>query len=88
MPHNELVTLIAKLKQEIAQFDEDQQGSREQIELLIRELETHIATGGTEDWPADMTARVREEVEKYETEHLQITNILNNIMVTLSSMGI
>ena len=88
MPHNELVALIAKLKREIAHFDDHQQDSREQIESLISEIETHLATGGTEDWPAEMTARVREEVEKYETEHLQITNILNNIMVTLSSMGI
>jgi len=88
MPHNKLNSLIAKLKEEIAHLQDDQQGSRDQIELLINDLETHLATDGTNMWPAEMTTRVGEELEQFETEHPQITGILNNIMVTLSSMGI
>lgn len=88
MPRNELILLVAKLKEEIAHFRDNQQGSRDQIQSLISDLETNIATGTTEDWPAQMIARVREELEKYETDHPQVTGILNNIMVTLGSMGI
>jgi hypothetical protein len=88
MPHNELDSLIAKLKEEVTHLQDDQQGSRDQIELLINDLETHVANDETNMWPAEMTSRVGEQLEQFETDHPQITGILNNIMVTLSSMGI
>ena len=88
MPRKELTSLIAKLKHELTLLREDQQGSRDQIESLIGDLETHLATGNTQNWPAEMTARLREEIEQFETEHPEVTGILNNIMVTLSGMGI
>ena len=88
MPRKELNSLLTKLKQEITSLQDDQQGSRDQIESLIGDLETHLATGKTQDWPAEMTDRVRKEIEEFETEHPQITGILNNIMVTLSNIGI
>ena len=88
MPRKELNSLIGKLKQEIAKLRDDQQDSRDQIESLISDLETHLATGKTQDWPTEMTSRVRHEIEQFETEHPQVTGVLNNIMVTLSSMGI
>lgn len=88
MPRNELIFLVAKLKDEVQHFRDDQQNSRDQIESLISDLESHLAIGRIEDWPEEMVARVREELETYETEHPQITGILNSIMVTLGSMGI
>ena len=88
MPRKELSSLISRLKDEMARLRDDQQGSRDQIESLIDDLETHLETGKTQKWPAEMITRVREEVEQFETEHPQITGILNNIMVTLGNLGI
>ena len=88
MPRTELTTLIGKLKQEIVHLRDDQQGSRDQIESLISDLETHLESGKSKDWPAEMSSRLRGEIEQFETEHPQITGVLNNIMVTLSGMGI
>lgn len=88
MPRQELNSLITRLRQELTNLQEDQQGSRDQIESLISDLETHLATGKTNDWPSEMTERVRREIEDFETEHPQITGVLNNIMVTLSNIGI
>jgi hypothetical protein len=88
MPRKELSSLITKLKNEMELLREDQQGSRDQIESLIDDLEIHLETGKTKHWPAEMTTRVREEIERFETEHPQITGILNNIMVTLGNVGI
>lgn len=88
MPRTELTALISKLKLEIAQLRDDQRSSRDQIESLIHDLETHLESGKPQDWSADMTTRLRNEIEQFETEHPQVTGILNNIMVTLSGMGI
>ena len=88
MPRNKLNSLLANLKQEVTNLREDQQGSRDQIESLIGDLETHLASGKTQNWPEEMATRVREEIEQFETEHPQLTGILNNIMVTLGNMGI
>jgi hypothetical protein len=88
MPRKELHSLIADLKQEIAHLREDQQGSHDQIESLISDLETHLSTGKSQDWPAEIAARLRDEVEQFETEHPQITATANNIMVLLGNMGI
>jgi hypothetical protein len=88
MPRTELTALISKLKVEIAQLRDDQRGSRDQIESLIHDLETHLASGKTQDWSAEMSIRLRNEIEQFETEHPQVTGVLNNIMVTLSGMGV
>lgn len=88
MPRQELNSLITRLRQELTNLQEDQRGSRDQIESLISDLETHLATGKTNDWPSEMTERVRTEIEDFETEHPQITGVLNNIMVTLGNIGI
>lgn len=88
MPRKELNSLIARLKQEVTLLQDDQQGSRDQIQALIGDLETHLASGKTQDWPAEITARLHDEIEQFETDHPQVTGILNNIMVTLGNMGI
>lgn len=88
MPRQELNSLIGKLRQELAHLQDDQQGSRDQIESLINDLEVHLESGKSNDWPREMTERVRKEIEDFETEHPQITGVLNNIMVTLGNIGI
>lgn len=88
MPRKELSSLITKLKDEMERLREDQRGSRDQIESLIDDLQTHVETGKPQNWPAEMATRVSEEIERFETEHPQITGILNNIMVTLGNVGI
>ena len=51
MPRQELNALISKLRGELANLQEDQQGSRDQIESLISDLEVHLESGKTSDWP-------------------------------------
>ncbi len=88
MPRQELNSLIGKLRQELAHLQQDQQGSRDQIQSLIDDLEVHLQSGKSNDWPHEMTQRVRKEIEDFETEHPRITGVLNNIMVTLGNIGI
>lgn len=75
------------LRAEIANLKVDDAASRDRLDALVCELENQlIEPGRMGAVPVDES--VKELIEHFEVEHPRITGILNDLMVTLSGMGI
>ena len=75
------------LRAEIANLKVDDAASRDRLNALVSELENQLIE------PDRMGAvlvdeSVKELIKHFEVEHPRITGILNDLMVTLSGMGI
>ena len=77
---------ISELRQEIAQIRFNKDEDKQHLEQLIEEIEKVEDTDQEED--ESIVSNIKETVAKFETEHPRATGILNDIMVTLSNMGI
>jgi hypothetical protein len=88
MSDSELHQLIGQLKSEIARLGPQDDEARARLRALVAEVEQRIDPAEEDDADEDLMERLRETVERFEVEHPRATGILNNIMVTLGSMGI
>ena len=88
MSDSELHQLIGQLKSEIARLGPEDDEARARLRALVAEVEQRIDPAEADDADEDLMERLRETVERFEVEHPRATGILNNIMVTLGSMGI
>lgn len=87
MSHEKINAAIEALRAEISKLDVDDSVSRERLDHLVGELQQQIDTG--EDASAVLLeGSVTEMIEQFEVEHPRITGVLNDLMVTLSGMGI
>lgn len=87
MSEQKLREEIARLRAEIEQLATNDHVSRDRLNQLISEIEDRLERMD-EDADGSLTERVRESIRHYEAEHPRATAILNDIMVTLSNMGI
>lgn len=88
MSDSELHELIGQLKSEIARLGPQDDEARARLRALVAEVEQRLDPAEEDDAAEDLMERLRETVERFEVEHPRATGILNNIMVTLGSMGI
>ncbi len=78
---------IELLRSEIANLKVEDTAAKARLDSLVAELES----GLTEPEPASaatLNDSVKELIEHFEVEHPRITGVLNDLMVTLSGMGI
>ena len=78
---------VELLRLEIANLKVEDTAAKARLDSLIAELES----GLTEPEPASaatLNESVKELIEHFEVEHPRITGVLNDLMVTLSGMGI
>ena len=87
MPANKLHENLEKLRAEIDNIAADDHESKEKLNRLISELELRLETSNDEN-DQGLTQNVKEMINHFETEHPRATAILNDVMVTLSNMGI
>lgn len=87
MSQEKLEKELERLRAEIDNFASDDAASREKMNQLITELET-LLQSSEEDENHGIVDNVRDAINHFETEHPRATAILNDIMVTLSNMGI
>ena len=78
---------LERLRAELSAFAPDHSGTRDRLNAIIGDIEHHVQE------PDDASAHgllddIRNFVGRFETEHPRATAILNDIMVTLSNMGI
>lgn len=86
MTNNKLQNDLERLRNEINHVAVDDVETREKLNQIISDLEARIES---EDEDNDgLMDDIREAIEHFETEHPRATAILNDIMVTLSNMGI
>ncbi len=75
------------LRAEIANLKVEDVASRDRLDALVSELENQLVEPALMD-AAPIDESVKELIEHFEVEHPRITGILNDLMVTLSGMGI
>jgi len=88
MPENKLQNDIDKLRVEIKNLHADGDSSKEKLENLLHEIESELETETQNNRKSELLEGLKESVEHFEAEHPRATAIINDIMVTLSNMGI
>jgi len=87
MDNESLKNDLEKLRIEVNQVAANNPAARDKLIALITDLEKRIDSSSTED-DENLIEKIREEILSFEAEHPRATAILNDIMVTLSNMGI
>ena len=79
---------LDKLRKEIDALATDNIDARKKLDLLISDIEKKLAEPADETHHNTLVENLKEAIAQFETEHPRATAILNDIMVTLSNMGI
>jgi len=88
MDREELLQDLARLRTELARLETRETRARARLESLIDDLEFKLEHPDDEEHHHNLVARVRSAVEEFEVEHPRATGILNQVMMTLSNLGI
>ena len=86
MKNHQLHNDLQKLRDEIKHLSADDHESREKLERLINDLEAKLENPDEDN--EGLIDHLKETIQHFETEYPRATAILNDIMVTLSNMGI
>ena len=87
MSEDKLRQELERLRAEAANLAEDDTAGRERLNRVIEQLEKRLAEDQEND-DETLFDQLQESISHFETEHPRATAILNDIMVTLSNMGI
>lgn len=87
MSEQKLRDELEQLKTEAANLPIEDQAARERLQTIIDNLEQRLSETGDND-DETLFDQLQDSVTQFETEHPRTTAILNDIMVTLSNMGI
>ncbi|MBI5619072.1 MAG: DUF4404 family protein [Gammaproteobacteria bacterium] len=88
MSRDQLHQALEALRAALAEFGSGDAEKRARIEGLIAALERQIDAPEGSATDAELNAELPTLVEHFEVEHPRLTAILNDLMVTLSGMGI
>ena len=83
--HEKLNEKIVLLKKELEKLSLSDEATKNQINTLIEDIESLKDESNDKD---DLIENIKTSIKHFETEHPRATAILNDIMVTLSNMGI
>lgn len=87
MTDNELQKKLENLRAEIEKVASNDSEARERLNTLLRDVEKTLEESGAEV-DDNLLENIRETISQFEADHPRATAILNDIMVTLSNMGI
>ncbi len=79
---------LEKLREEVNKVASDDIGARDRLNLLISDIEKKLDEPSNESHHNNLVHSIKDAIGQFETEHPRATGILNDIMVTLSNMGI
>ena len=88
MSREQLHESLTALRAALAEFGSGDAEKRTRIESLIAALERQIDAPDDSAAGAEINAELPTLVGQFEVEHPRLTAILNDLMVTLSGMGI
>lgn len=83
MSSEQLDHLLTRLREELATLESTSAQAQPRLRELIDDIERQIAAQSE-----GVTGDLKRRVEAFEVEHPRLTAILNDVMVTLSNMGI
>ena len=87
MPEQQLQVYLEKLRAEIHTVADSDSQTKDRLNTLINDIEACIDPEQETD-DQNIVDSVKEALTHFETEHPRATAILNDIMLTLSNMGI
>jgi len=88
MSRAELEHSLEKLRGELDALGPEAAATKVRLAALIDDIEQEIATLETAEDGESLLEKLRHQVEVFEVEHPRVTSIINDIMVTLSNLGI
>lgn len=88
MSGEKLRTDLERLRAELSAFAPGHSGTRDKLNAIIGDIERHMQEPDAASTHHGLLDDIRSFVRRFETEHPRATAILNDIMVTLSNMGI
>lgn len=88
MTQQKLQNELQKLRAEIENVDTADEKTRAKLEQLVSDIEAELEKSEEEEAHHGLIDDLRETINHFEAEHPRTTAILNDIMVTLSNMGI
>ena len=83
MPHKEIKKNIAELKAELEQTPKETSRFEETLEAAKEGIERY-----TPEAVQDLVQTLQREAGEFEVEHPRITALINNVMTSLSNLGI
>ena len=78
---------LAELKEHLAALDVNDSKAKAEMDLLISDIELQLATP-TANSSDTLVEQIEGSISEFETSHPTLTGVLNNILVTLSNMGV
>lgn len=88
MNDNNLQDELEKLRNEIENVARHDTAAKERLTELVDDVEKGLDELSDTEIDDNMLEGIREAITQFETDHPRATAILNDIMVTLSNMGI
>lgn len=88
MKNNELNDGLKKLRAEVDDVTSENAEAKHKLNTLINEIEKKIAEPDNTTHHNNLIQDIKEAISQFESEHPRATAILNDIMVSLSNMGI
>ena len=83
MSREQLEHLLTRLREELASMEQGGAQPQTRLHALVDDIERQIAARDE-----GVTGDLKRRVEAFEVEHPRVTAILNDVMVTLSNLGI
>lgn len=83
MSREQLEHLLARVRDELAALEQGGDPAQSRLRELVDDIERQIDDDGD-----GLTADLKRRIEAFEVQHPRITAILNDVMVTLSNLGI
>ncbi|HKK16177.1 MAG TPA: DUF4404 family protein [Gammaproteobacteria bacterium] len=88
MTQQKLQKELEQLRAEIEKVDTTDAQTKTKLEQLVRDIENELEKPEKDEVQHGLMDDLRESINRFEAEHPRTTAILNDIMVTLSNMGI
>ena len=87
MDQQQLVTYLDQLNVEISELQAPE-SDKARLSELIADIERQLIGTVVESEPHTLVEQVEAMVTQFEEDHPAVASILNNIMLTLTSMGV
>lgn len=88
MSTDELHEPLEQLRAEIKKLGEDDVAIKRRMKRLVADLERKLEASEDSGHEPQLIEHLRQNVERFEVEHPRLTGVLNQIMGSLSNMGI
>ncbi len=88
MSREDLRKSLERLHSELDKLEGDNELARERLKHLVSDLEHQLENPDDAAHRDTLIERLHDFIEQFEVKHPRVTGIANDIMVTLSNLGI